>query len=230
MTANKKDNPGCLSIFLPFLKNAKSQSTGHSREKIAELLPYRVRDDFLSPAEFSFYKVLSNLVGNHLTIQSKVRLADIFFVSRPNKNRPYFGKISQKHLDFLVCDPVTMKPLFGIELDDASHQRSDRQERDEFVDRVFQDAGLPLLHFSVQRQYTSREIADQIRPLLKKVVAPSVEEVPQESEAAVSEVPVCPKCGIPMVLRTVKKGEHQGKQFYGCQNYPRCRSMKPCDQ
>jgi len=28
-----------------------------------------------------------------------------------------------------------------------------------------------------------------------------------------------------MVVRTVKQGEHKGKQFYGCQNYPRCREM-----
>ncbi|RCK75036.1 MAG: hypothetical protein ANABAC_1753 [Anaerolineae bacterium] len=30
-----------------------------------------------------------------------------------------------------------------------------------------------------------------------------------------------------MVLRTVTQGEHQGKQFYGCVNYPRCREVKP---
>jgi hypothetical protein len=73
MTTNINEKPGCLSIFLPFL--------GRSKKKPAsETFPYRVRDDFLSPAEFSFYKVLSSLVGTRLTIQSKVRLADIFFV------------------------------------------------------------------------------------------------------------------------------------------------------
>ena len=39
--------------------------------------------------------------------------------------------------------------------------------------------------------------------------------------------PICPKCGIPMLLRKVGQGEHKGKQFYGCQNFPRCREMKP---
>jgi Protein of unknown function (DUF2726)/Topoisomerase DNA binding C4 zinc finger len=227
MTANKKDNPGCLSIFLPFLRNANSEPTVHPKEKKAEPLPYRVRDDFLSPAEFSFYKVFSTLVGERLSIQSKVRLADIFFVSHPNKNRSFFSKISQKHLDFLVCDPTTMKPIFGIELDDSSHQRSDRQKRDEFVDQVFNDAGLPLLHFPVQRQYNSRDIAEKIRPLLKDFVKASTEQTQEEVNESVSDVPICPKCGIPMVLRTVKKGEHKGKQFYGCQNFPRCRSVKP---
>ena len=216
MTANTNEKSGCLSIFFPFLK----------KKSVSKSLPYRLRDDFLSPAEFSFYKVLSSVVGTRLTIQSKVRLADVFFVARPNENVSYFNRISQKHLDFLVCDSVTMKPLFGIELDDASHKRNDRQERDEFVESVCKVAGLPLLRFPVQREYNSREIAAQIAPFVSEKVSVSVPPQPEVNKQ-VSSVPVCPKCGIPMVLRTVAQGEHKGKQFYGCQNYPRCREMKP---
>ena len=216
MTANTNEKPGCLSIFFPFLK----------KKSVSKSLPYRLRDDFLSPAEFSFYKVLSSLAGTRLTIQSKVRLADVFFVARPNENVSYFNRIAQKHLDFLVCDSVTMKPLFGIELDDASHKRNDRQERDEFVESVCKVAGLPLLRFPVQREYNSREVAAQIAPFVSEKVSVSVPPQPEVNKQ-VSSVPVCPKCGIPMVLRTVAQGEHKGKQFYGCQNYPRCREMKP---
>jgi len=194
-----------------------------------KVFPYLLRNDFLSPAEFSFYKVLSSLVGTRLTIQSKVRLADIFFVSRPNENLAYSNRIAQKHLDFLVCDPATMKPLFGVELDDSSHRRNDRQTRDDFVDNVCKAAGLPLLRLPVQREYNSRDLAAQIVPLVRGkigVSAPSQQEV----KKPVGSVPLCPKCGIPMVLRTVSQGEHKGKQFYGCSNYPRCREVKPVAQ
>ena len=61
-TAN--ENQGCLSVFFPFLKRSQEEATSPKG------LPYRLRDDFLSPAEFSFYKVLSSLVGTRLTIQS----------------------------------------------------------------------------------------------------------------------------------------------------------------
>jgi hypothetical protein len=220
MTASTDEKPGCLSILLPFLGRSKKKST-------SETLPYRLRDDFLSPAEFSFYKVLSSVVGTRLTIQSKVRLADIFFVARPNENVAFFNRIAQKHIDFLVCDSVTMKPLFGIELDDSSHKRNDRQERDEFVKNVCKVAGLPLLRLPVQREYNSREIAVQIAPFLKDKVGVSAPPSQPETNKQVGSVPLCPKCDIPMVLRTVSQGEHKGKQFYGCQNYPRCREMKP---
>lgn len=218
MTATNEKS-GCLSVIFPFLKRSQKETT-------SKALPYRLRDDFLSPAEFSFYKVLSSLVGTRLTIQSKVRLADVFFVARPNENVVYFNRIAQKHLDFLVCDSVTMKPLFGIELDDASHKRNDRQERDEFVESVCKVAGLPLLRLPVQREYNSREIAAQIAPFVSDKISASNPPQP-EINKQVNSLPLCPKCGIPMVLRTVAQGEHKGKQFYGCQNYPRCREMKP---
>jgi len=37
---------------------------------------------------------------------------------------------------------------------------------------------------------------------------------------------ICPKCNSELVLRTVKKGENIGNQFYGCSNFPRCRYTK----
>jgi len=219
MSVINDEKPGCLSTVFPFLKRSKDKTS-------SETLPYRLRDDFLSPSEYSFYKVLSSLIGTKFTIQSKVRLADIFFVARPNENAAYFNKIAQKHLDFLICDTTTMKPIFGVELDDSSHQRTNRQERDEFVSRVFETAGLPLLRLPVQREYNSREISAQIVPLLRdknEIIAPPQSETNKPG----GSVPICPKCGIEMVLRTVSQGEHKGKQFYGCQNYPRCREVKP---
>lgn len=31
--------------------------------------------------------------------------------------------------------------------------------------------------------------------------------------------PPCPKCGVPMVLRTIRKGDKAGQQFWGCPNW-----------
>lgn len=37
--------------------------------------------------------------------------------------------------------------------------------------------------------------------------------------------PTCASCGVKMVLRTAGKGRGEGSQFWGCRNYPRCRSV-----
>jgi len=36
----------------------------------------------------------------------------------------------------------------------------------------------------------------------------------------------CPKCGNPLVLRTVKSGAKAGQQFWGCSTFPKCRVMQ----
>ena len=40
---------------------------------------------------------------------------------------------------------------------------------------------------------------------------------------------ICPKCGSEMVIRETKKGDHKGKQFWGCSTFPKCRTMKAYD-
>jgi restriction system protein len=35
--------------------------------------------------------------------------------------------------------------------------------------------------------------------------------------------PLCPKCGVVMVLRMARKGERIGQKFWGCSNYPDCK-------
>jgi len=37
---------------------------------------------------------------------------------------------------------------------------------------------------------------------------------------------ICPQCGEALVLRTARKGRNQGKRFYGCSSFPKCRYTK----
>lgn len=40
------------------------------------------------------------------------------------------------------------------------------------------------------------------------------------------EIPACPVCGAPMVLRIAQRGDNKGGQFYGCSKYPKCRGIR----
>ena len=223
---SETENPGCLG-FLLRLFGGKPENT-----KEAPTFPYRVRDDFLSPAESSFYRVLLTVLNGQALVCPKVGLSDIFFVTRPHENRAASNRIVQKHVDFLVCDLTNLKPLFGIELDDASHARADRQARDEFVEKVFAAASLPLLRVPVQRGYTLQELSARIEPLLRGPIVPIANpgmagSKPSSGTSETSIDPLCPKCDVPMVLRTSSRGERTGQQFYGCPNYPKCRETVP---
>ncbi len=230
--ANPTDqNPGCLTALFRLFQN-KQDSQSSATQGIPtddKLFPYRVRDDFLSPAEMTFYRLLVDITNQRALVCPKVNLADIFFVVNSQDNPGYRSRIAQKHLDFLLYDPKTLKPLVGIELDDSSHARSDRKTRDEFVEGVFQAAKLPLLRIPVQLNYNTRELATQLNPYLadnvsKPGAAPQAAVIMPEGK---QEAPLCPKCGVPMVLRVASQGEKQGRRFYGCSNYPRCREILP---
>jgi len=78
---------------------------------------------------------------------------------------------------------------------------------------------------------------DALFPLLKEVQESDFKQSNNDSfdnsvenprvEPTVAAVQIeqnrCPKCGSDMVLRTAKKGQNSGKQFYGCSGYPKCR-------
>lgn len=196
--------------------------------------PYHLRDNFLSPAELEFYKLLRRIVRTRAFLGTKVNLNDIFWVKSGDQSRfrTYTNKIDRKHVDFLICDWETMQPIVAIELDDKSHERKDRQERDAFVDAVFQAANLPILHIKVRRKYDPLEIALQLAPYLNLKIKPQpTNEVTQSTQDDIDVSPnafetlACSRCGADMVMRTAKKGDNAGNQFWGCSNYPRCREI-----
>jgi len=38
-------------------------------------------------------------------------------------------------------------------------------------------------------------------------------------------IPTCPNCNVKMIKRVSQKGKNQGNEFWGCQNYPRCKNV-----
>lgn len=184
--------------------------------------PYHQVDEFISAAELNFFFNLKAVVGDSAQIFSKVKLSDLFHAKTGDfgKNRSYNNRIDRKHVDFLLCDPKTLKPILGIELDDKSHQRTDRRERDDFVNHVFEAAKLPLMHISVQRSYSQSELKSKLSAYLSVIQVSDEQPQPfQESS------PRCPKCGSEMVLRTAKRGDNQGGKFWGCSRYPKCNGI-----
>lgn len=119
------------------------------------IFPY-VGQAVLSPAEQRFFQALAGATPQGTVLLSKVRLADFMEVtSEAGEQRlAYFGRISQKHADFLLIDGETSMPLVVIELDDASHRNNQRtMESDRFKNSAFGAAGITILRFPVQKQY-----------------------------------------------------------------------------
>ena len=80
-----------------------------------------------------------------LIVCPKVRLLDIIEPRRGDNYMSLLGKIQSKHVDFVICDQgMHIKGI--LELDDNSHNRKDRQERDAFVDQILTSVGYKVIH------------------------------------------------------------------------------------
>jgi very-short-patch-repair endonuclease len=151
-----QERQGCLALI--FGSSAKP-----ARQRPSEIaFPYRLRASFLSPAEVAFQRALAASVSTKYAIFPKVRVLDLCDVVNRQRNQAAFNRIDRKHLDFLLCDPATFRPIVAIELDDSTHQRSHRVDRDAFVDEVLRVIGLPLVRISAQSHYDGPDLAKRI--------------------------------------------------------------------
>lgn len=211
---------GCLGALLEWVGITLPSSAPSGSP--SDQLPYRLRDDFLSAAELSFCRVLQQAVGSSLVVCPKVSLNDLFYVARPHENKGAVNRINRKHVDFVLCDPRTMTPRCAVELDDRSHSRKDRIDRDQFLDQVFEAAELPLLRIPAARAYVKEIVQNQINDVVgNQKHSQGCAMLPAERTQ-----PICPKCGVELVRRTARKSPNKGKEFWGCPNYPKCRIVQ----
>lgn len=216
--ADNLERSGCLGLVLRlfgFNLPVEAKKTG---------LPYRTEASLLTPAERSFFGVLQKAVGDRALIFAKVRVGDLLYVPRGKGMRAHQNRINSKHVDFVLCTVDTVRPLAAVELDDASHDRPDRADRDDFLNEAFHAATLPLYRFAARRQYDLREVAEAIRPVFDQVQASIA-----PSSFGGGSAPLCPTCQSSMIRRTASSGPRKGTSFYGCSNYPKCRAIVEID-
>ena len=92
---------------------------------------------------FQVLKQAANRKG--YIVNAKVRLMDLVNPIYGKDYQANRNKVQSKHVDFVVCDQ-NMNVKVIIELDDKTHDRPDRQERDKFVDEVLTATGYKIIH------------------------------------------------------------------------------------
>ncbi len=193
-------------------------------DKKEERLPYRLRGEFLTTTERALYRVLTELLGTRYLICPKVGLNELFYIVRPNENVHFFNKFFRKHVDFLLCDPQTLAPAFGVEII-RLNASGEVRDSDKFMDELFLDAGLPLVHIPSSEQYRAADLVGLLQAALAKIGSTTSLRVNTASDT----VPNCPICGKMMVLRINRDSAYTGRKYYGCMDSPRCAGIIPID-
>lgn len=121
---------------------------------------YQAKQYFMTKSESNFFHMLNNVAGDRYFIFPQVHLSAILNEKIRGQNwKAAFKHINGKSVDYILCDKQTLKPVYAVELDDYTHNYSNRQERDQEVERMFQSAGVPLVRFSNYRSLTEDEIS-----------------------------------------------------------------------
>ncbi|MCD9502149.1 DUF2726 domain-containing protein [Photobacterium phosphoreum] len=160
-----------LIAFSAFTTGSSSQAP--VPEKTQEETPtepeyqYKKIDSLVTTTELKFYKALVQATPSEYVVCPKVRIADVLDVGVTRKgNRKlwhrHFLKISQKHFDFVICNVSDMSFVCAVELNDASHNRKDRVERDEFVRMACESADVTLHEVLPKQNYDIEELTSMI--------------------------------------------------------------------
>lgn len=122
---------------------------------------YTKKSYLLTPTELKFYKVLKDITDElNLTICPQVALYEIINTN----NYKDFNRISRKSIDFVIAKP-NLEIVCCMELDDYTHKRQKRIERDIFLDTLFENVGVKLYHVQVRNNYDRETIKKAIMTL-----------------------------------------------------------------
>ena len=122
---------------------------------------YDIKNNPMTETEKKFISYLKPTTDKYnLIILPQVQLQSIFKVKNDIAS---FNKIKSKSVDFAIVDNNYNYKLF-IELDDYTHQRKNRIQRDMFVNNLFSTYNLKLIRIKVKNDYLNdiEEIINEV--------------------------------------------------------------------
>ncbi|MDK3024661.1 DUF2726 domain-containing protein [Cupriavidus taiwanensis] len=172
-----------VAVVLLAMLKAAAASKSSSRD-----FRFGRRSPFLRQDEIHLYERLTAaLKDTHVFPQ----VAMSAFVQHKGRSQAARNLFAQKYVDYLVCERRTMRPLYVIELDGASHSSAAAQKRDKQKNDVLASAGIPIMRYKSKDVDLNTILSDYISvvpPLPAKVVGSSVAE--DERKLRVVRTPV----------------------------------------
>jgi len=137
--------------------NKKEEDSGKSPYEATKLL---------TEAEYDFFRALEKATEDKYYIFVQPRLPSLIRIKDDKFSWHLFSPIGSKSVDFVLADKKNLNTLLAIELDDRSHEKADRQRRDQFVDKILADAGVKLIRIKNKRQFNVWELRGVINRAL----------------------------------------------------------------
>ncbi len=138
---------------------------GKKKSKLVtkKVYAYTPKHSLMTASEMDFFWKLSKVVEGRYFIFPQVHLSALLDHRVVGQDwRRAFYHINAKSVDYVLCSKTTLQPIYAIELDDPSHDRTDRVERDIEVERIFDEANVPLVRFREYKTLSDTDIAQAL--------------------------------------------------------------------
>src|SRR5450759_2472748 len=129
-------------VVLALLK-AKAQGGGLGDEA----WPFYAKKPLSQPEQILYFRLVQAL-PEHI-ILAQVQLSRLLGVKKGNNYQAWFNRINRMSADFVVCNKDS-SIVAVIELDDATHQKEDRQVADAKKDKALASANVRVIRWQVK--------------------------------------------------------------------------------
>lgn len=144
-----------LSLFVAFYR---------PKEKIKLSSKYERKGMLITRPEYDFLQVLRQISPDKYEVVPQVALVSVI----DKKTNAQYRNELFRVCDYCFVDRDTFEPLLLVELNDSSHKRADRRERDEKVAAICRLAGLPLVTFRMDEDLSFGTVKKAVRRAILK--------------------------------------------------------------
>ena len=139
---------GLIVLTIVLFKLVLSSASTKRKVFKDNLYSYTAKSLMMTRTESEFFLKLDHVVSDRYHVFPQVHLSALLDHKVKGQDWKFaFRHINGKSVDFVLCDKETLRPTYAIELDDLTHEQSDRRKRDAEVERIFEEANLPLVRF-----------------------------------------------------------------------------------
>ena len=129
---------------------------------------YYAKPYIMTARENECFKTLNEIFGAKWFVIPQVHLSALLNHKVKGQNwNAAFRHINGKSVDFVLVGKESYKIICAIELDDSTHNRTDRKERDNEIERIFSEAKIPLARIGKFENMTKQEIINVITGAIK---------------------------------------------------------------
>jgi very-short-patch-repair endonuclease len=120
----------------------KSQGGGAN-----EIWPFYAKKPLSQPEQVLYFRLVQAL-PEHIVL-AQVQLSRLLGVKKGNNHQAWLNRINRMSVDFVVCRK-DCSIVAAIELDDATHQKRDRQVADAKKDKALASAGIRIVRWQAK--------------------------------------------------------------------------------